>query len=590
MKTTFWGKIKQFFGLTPNFSDYCFDDDNRKSKLQKVLRVIIVILMIAIVILILRKASCHQQDNKNDDTPTETLEVESETENEVSETETFERESETETSKREPETETSERESKTENSEIKTSESEISDSLKKPQRPATQTQKPIKVTAKLENLTSVFGDEINLTPKITIISGISGKTDTNEFIKTISLAKETGNGVRRYKLTPTCSAPNKYDVTWEGEAYYEITQRPTFVQIHDKTSYVGEKQKDLTCAFSNLAPGDNIPDVIALTANVNTNQIGEYPIIGKLKNTNYKILNDKGIIQSGTYKVIAKSGNNNDGNGGNGSEEQKPGKPETIDIEIKAIEVTYGSEEKPLSFTITQGNEVARDYIDLSRDKGDAIGRYRIHAKSKDEKKYVINVVNTDNAYYEITKRLLKIEVLDVEIREGEPIPENFSYNVVEGSIVKGDNVVSLTTSATSSDIGNFDIEVECKNSNYDLNVEKNGKIRIKPNPHQPEDKDEEIGGDNSSTSPSESGEGPKDEGESVKPSKPTPEESSTSEETSEEIPSSEDSDSKVPSDMPSDTDEEGLSPDKPTPGKIEEPEESEGLSSEEVQPTISTP
>ena len=119
---------------------------------------------------------------------------------------------------------------------------------------------------------------------------------------------------------------------------------------------------------------------------------------------------------------------------------------------------------------------------------------------------------------------------------EGEALAE-LTYMLTAGSIVAGDNVISLATTATPTAVGEYPITIRCLNSNYVLQAE-NGTYRVKAKPQPPKDDEEEVEGDTSSSSPSESEEGPKDEDEEeeVKPSQPTPSAPNESADESEEV------------------------------------------------------
>ncbi len=457
------------------------DDDCLKKAVIKGIKIFVGLLVLLFLVYVL--FSCHanynvpvvETETSSEVVETGTTVTEEESVTEVSsEIESSEVISETET---ETEIETSDGISETETSEVKLEVSSSANVVTKPSTASTQMQK-LKVTAKLGDLSSVFGEKIDLTtPNITIISGISGK-EVEKFKETISVTKEKGETVKKYKLTPICSAPDKYDVTWVGDAWYTIVQRPANAIIHNKQSYAGEKLEPLTCEVSNLAPGDKSSDVISLDTKADLNKVGKYDILGTCKNPNYKMITE---IPKGTYTVIAKSNTQP-------NKPDKPSKPDKplIDVTLKVQNIyqTYGESEKTLSVKVVKGSMTEAEinkYVKLRKDSGTSVGEYKItHTCTAPLDKF--NITWQEGSYY-IVARKVSIQVDDKESFVGDKLATP-TYSIISGSVVSGDECIRLTTNADASKAGTYEIIDTWINSNYDITITK-GVYTVKERPRK---------------------------------------------------------------------------------------------------------
>ncbi len=454
------------------------DDCLKKAVIKGIKKFVFLIFVIFIVLVLVR---CPNNHNNVPERETSSAEIETGSTNgtesveESIETEVAEIESSEEVP--EIEIETSDEISETETSEVTLEVSSSANSVTKPTTHA-QMQK-LKVTAKLGDLSSVFGEKIDLTtPNITIISGISGK-EVEKFKETISVTKEKGETVKKYKLTPICSAPDKYDVTWVGDAWYTIVQRPANAIIHNKQSYAGEKLEPLTCEVSNLAPGDKSSDVISLDTKADLNKVGKYDILGTCKNPNYKMITE---IPKGTYTVIAKSNTQP-------NKPDKPSKPDKplIDVTLKVQNIyqTYGESEKTLSVKVVKGSMTEAEinkYVKLRKDSGTSVGEYKItHTCTAPLDKF--NITWQEGSYY-IVARKVSIQVDDKESFVGDKLATP-TYSIISGSVVSGDECIRLTTNADASKVGKYEINATCINSNYDITANK-GVYTVKAKPAIP--------------------------------------------------------------------------------------------------------
>ena len=373
------------------------------------------------------------------------------------------------------------------------------------------------VTVKIDNKESYYGDKItSLSFSVT-----KGDVKKDELKKYIRLEKADGNSVGNYAITGKCTDDSKYKVSFENVGTYTIKPRKLSIKVDNKESFVGETLATLTYSVKSgsVVAGDKC---IELSTKADKNSVGNYDIIGKCVNSNYDA-----TIEKGVYTV-----------------KEKPAKDVTIQIESKTS--TYGDNIVGLDFSIVDGDVTKAEiapYINLSKE-GD----------------------NT------ITQRIIVVKADDKMTYEGEALAE-LTYMLTAGSIVAGDNVISLATTATPTAVGEYPITIRCLNSNYVLQAE-NGTYRVKAKPQPPKDDEEEVEGDTSSSSPSESEEGPKDEEEEVKPSQPTP---------SEPVDGSSEEDVEPNKPTPSEpSDETGADRVPPSEGPVEE--------SEEVRPGTPTP
>lgn len=402
--------------------------------------------------------------------------------------------------------------------------------------------KPVDVTVKILNKSSYYGDKISELD----FSISKGNVKKSELSKYITLTKAAGNSVGDYEITGKCKdTGGKYNVTFE-KGTYTIKARKLSVKVDNKESFVGETLATLTYSVKSgsVVSGDKC---IELSTNADSAKTGTYDIVGRCVNSNYEA-----TIEKGVYTV-----------------KEKP--VEKVTVQIGNVTVTYGESAEP-DFSVISGNvtkEEIAPYITLTKEGNNNVGTHKITGTCSDTSKYNVTFIE---GTYTITQRIIVVKADDKMTYEGEALAE-LTYMLTAGSIVAGDNVISLATTATPTAVGEYPITIRCLNSNYVLQAE-NGTYRVKAKPQPPKDDEEEVEGDTSSSSPSESEEGPKDEEEDVKPSQPTP---------SEPVDGSSEEDVEPNKPTPSEpSDETGADRVPPSEGPVEE--------SEEVRPGTPTP
>lgn len=393
---------------------------------------------------------------------------------------------------------------------------------KQPTETATssKTRKPIKVTVKISSIKAVYGAS-----PIALSYDVEGVKKEN-LSKYITLTRTPGNNVGQYPITGTCSAPNLYDVTFIPGTY-TIIPREVTIQVDNKESFVGEKLKDLTYTVSkgSIVKGDK---VVSLSTNADASKVGTYKIEGKCINSNYNL-----TVKVGKYTVKAQPSSGEPNKPQEPDKPDKPEKPDKPDKPEKPEEVqkkkatvqlvnassVYG---EPIidnfDFEVVSGELTKSEltpYIRAAKGgEGNTVGDYTIIGSCSNSD-WDVTVLG---ATYTITPRSLSVKADDKQTYEGDPLAD-LTYTLTSGSIVNGDDVISLSTAATPSEIGDHTIIVECKNSNYALQSE-NGTYRVKAKPKPPKDEGEEV------ENPPD---GPEDDEEDVKPNQPTPSDTNTS-------------------------------------------------------------
>lgn len=342
--------------------------------------------------------------------------------------------------------------------------------------------KPIDVTVKILDKSSYYGDTI-VAPDFSITKG---NVEKSVLAKYITLKKDNGNNVGSYKITAKCKdTGGKYKITVENVGTYTIKARKLSIKVDNKESFVGETLATPTYSVisGSVVAGD---DVIEFSTNADSSKAGTYYITAKSKNSNYNV----NISNKGVYTV----------------------KKKDVTVKIENATVTYGESVDP-DFSVLSA-DVTKDeidpYITLSKEGGNNVGSYRIIATCSDNNKYNVTFIE---GTYTITQRIIVVKADDKMTYEGEALAD-LTYTLTSGSIIAGDNVISLSTTATPTALGEYPITVSCLNSNYVLHSE-NGTYRVKAKPQPPKDEEEEVGESSSS--------GPSDEEDDVEPNKPTP-------------------------------------------------------------------
>lgn len=151
-------------------------------------------------------------------------------------------------------------------------------------------------------------------------------------------------------------------------------------------------------------------------------------------------------------------------------------KPIKVKVKINSIKTVYGAPLMTLSYEV-EGvkKETLSKYIVLTKAPGNNVGEYAITGTCTAPSLYNVEFVS---GKYTIIPREVTLQADNKESFVGEAL-KPLTYTTVSGSIVKGDTVVTLSTSADSKKAGTYDIVGKCINTNYKLTV-KVGKYTVK--------------------------------------------------------------------------------------------------------------
>lgn len=151
-------------------------------------------------------------------------------------------------------------------------------------------------------------------------------------------------------------------------------------------------------------------------------------------------------------------------------------KPIKVKVIINNIETEYGMPLMTLSYEV-EGvkKETLSKYIVLTKAPGNNVGEYAITGTCTAPSLYNVEFVS---GKYTIIPRKVILQADNKESVVGEAL-KPLTYTTVSGSIVKGDKVVNLSTSADPKKAGIYEIVGKCTNTNYNLTVKK-GKYTVK--------------------------------------------------------------------------------------------------------------
>ena len=163
-------------------------------------------------------------------------------------------------------------------------------------------------------------------------------------------------------------------------------------------------------------------------------------------------------------------------------------------------ELTY----QDIADQVAEGEEIDAEDIVISREEGQDVGEYEISFNIDElnaNEKYKNYTFSEETAYFEITKRDVKVRIGDYEKVYSEPLPEITvemdkagDEGVAENEGVIGDDEVSYelrfvkgytrVTGDSLTDVGTYDIEFSRRNNvdnNYNLIIEEGGTLTIHP-------------------------------------------------------------------------------------------------------------
>lgn len=151
-------------------------------------------------------------------------------------------------------------------------------------------------------------------------------------------------------------------------------------------------------------------------------------------------------------------------------------KPIKVKVIINNIETEYGMPLMTLSYEVKGAQkDTLSKYIVLTKESGNDVGTYNITGTCTAPNLYDVTFII---GKYTIIPRKVILQADNKESVVGEAL-KPLTYTTVSGSIVKGDKVVNLSTSADPKKAGTYDIVGKCTNTNYNLTV-RVGKYTVK--------------------------------------------------------------------------------------------------------------
>lgn len=304
-------------------------------------------------------------------------------------------------------------------------------------------QRPISIT--LQDQTSVYGEEINLSQTAYTISSGNIVNDDNLNINLSTSATKSSNA-NNYKITAIANNSN-YDITFSS-ANYIITKRDITISTQNQTFTYGNVSIDQT-KYTIDAGSFVFDDInkLSLTSNANnTADVGSYPIVVTLNSNNYNLTQ----------------------NNGNATIDKR-----TLKITISVNDVYYGDvlTLNNSQYEITVGSVVNGDNIEI-----ELTSNY-----DKTNKKYIVYATSLNNNYeiiilnneINVLKRPISVSINQKSIYGNEVNLDAEDFKVVKGSIVYNDNLnLNIYTDATNlSTVGKYQIYLSSANENYNVTL-----------------------------------------------------------------------------------------------------------------------
>ena len=397
---------------------------------------------------------------------------------------------------------------------------------------------PRVVTIKLYNQQAIYGDEVSLSnTKFTITAGNIVNNDDLNLSLYVTDDKFVVGGTYDIKVASWNKA---YDVKWVS-SNLEILPRKIAVEIEQSCEY-GEQIKLDTTNFivrsGTIISGDVLLDKLLVDCEQEFPDVGEYAIIIEKSNSNYNIELENGKLKITPRKLIIKIEENyiygdeinTDiqkyvvASGSVANEYNLFLKIETtakqfsnvgtyacslnfynknysivlagdsyVKISPKPISVSIGhasskcGEEIELGHVEVFSDEVVNDdelgaVLTTTATSTSPAGNYSIRLESISNANYI--VVSVNEGMYKLFVDQIHIVINNKTTNYGDEIIfDDSDFEIVEGNIEKDKLDIVLTTTATStSNVGNYAIEVLSYSSDYEIETT-NGVLHIEKRP-----------------------------------------------------------------------------------------------------------
>lgn len=313
----------------------------------------------------------------------------------------------------------------------------------------TITQRQLQISA--QNQSGIYGETPSLdNSKYSLTNG----TIVNDDIVNIYLSTDATSISpvgSNYTLTASTDNENYTILTISGK--YIINQREIELELESQNGQYGNTpaldNSKYTIIGGTLIGEDDLNITLSTTATYKSNANTYYDIKAYCGNNNYKL-----NYQYSKYLVL----------------------PRTITIKLTEQSGFYGNAPvlNNLQFTVESGSIVNNDNLNLQLSTTatnlSEVGSYIITVQSCGNYNYNVSSVN---GVFKVLARKITISVHQ-QFVIGENVILDFNdYSIISGSIINNDDLnLSMTTSATSSVKGNYDIQVVCNNKNYELIVQ----------------------------------------------------------------------------------------------------------------------
>lgn len=328
----------------------------------------------------------------------------------------------------------------------------------------TVTQKVISAT--LQNQTGIYGDTVSLdATKYTVTSSVDVSSLGTIQITTTATSKSS---VGKYALSMTCSSGN-YTISVTNTAYYIITARRLQITatnqsgIYGVTPSLSSSKYSITPDTSDASEGLVNSDSVTITLYTDAtskSSVGSYPITATTTNANYYI-----SVKSGNYIVNARP----------------------VTIQLANNYGTYGdnpSFNKEYTVTNAGYSILSGDSLGLScsttASKTSSVGEYTLTGTASNSN-YNVTVLS---GKYIVQQRGVSITLQNQSGEYGDTVTVNQSSYSVSGlaSFDSKTNLgVTLSTTATSKSLGDYDITATISNTNYTISNTPSGKFSITP-------------------------------------------------------------------------------------------------------------
>ncbi len=257
-----------------------------------------------------------------------------------------------------------------------------------------------------------------------------------------SLERDEGEDVGQYKIHKgSLSLNSNYQVDFV-EGVYQILPRQIEIIPTNISKQFGDPDTEITYQIKgDLLEGDHLDGTLYRQKSDGTiENVGRYKIFCTLTNPNYEI-----VFADYYFSIL----------------------PREIVIEADSFQISYGDKEPELSYKIVSGEILDGDNLSggLYRMSGNSVGVYDIISTLTAGRNYTIKFQKGTVTILPI-KLTLKCD--DYQKIYGQEDP-SFTYSIVEGELINGDELYGAITRQGGENIGTYDLVASVYNDNYNI-------------------------------------------------------------------------------------------------------------------------